>query len=139
VDKLPKPRMFSGLEQTKILENIANYEYNNRWLTTENKLLKNQVAQLEEAFDLKERVHDKLNKDYVELRDENKRLQSIITNLVQINSEHHENIRKMDSVLRYYANIENYKHIPIFKPANVLLDNGEFARYVLDGESNERI
>jgi uncharacterized protein YdcH (DUF465 family) len=39
-------------------------------LEAENARLKGKVAQLEEAFDVKNRVHEKLNKDYLQLKAE---------------------------------------------------------------------
>lgn len=144
MDKLPKARKFSGEQQVQILVDIAKSRETIGKLTTENKLLKKQNVQLEEAFDLKKRIHDELNKDYIAVRDENKSLLKQIETLeAEVRRLLHDkadllNTRiKYRATLEYYGNTENYKGIPLIKKPQVMMDNGEFARYVLDGESNE--
>jgi uncharacterized membrane-anchored protein YhcB (DUF1043 family) len=55
------------LDHYKAAELIQKYTSE---LEAENARLKGKVAQLEEAFDVKNRVHEKLNKDYLQLKAE---------------------------------------------------------------------
>lgn len=51
------------------------------WLEKENK-------QLREAYDTQARVHDKLNQDYIEVRDERNRYEQTLLALLNISAEH---------------------------------------------------
>jgi hypothetical protein len=134
MNNLPKPRKFSGEQQVQILIDIAKSRETNQKLIIENKRLKRDLdalkKQSQEDFAKEREVCKKMSEKIGKLENEVVRL--LCENASSLNTT-----KKCRQALEYYANPENYKGIPLIKKAQVLMDNGEFARYVLDGESNE--
>lgn len=120
---LPKERKFSGLEQVHMLLQTAEREKEIHRLQHE--LNASNIALQDERS-----INKQLNKENERLDDE---IVQHLSDKIKLGNE----ITRLRSALEYYANVDNYKHVPLFKTANVLIDKGDFARYVLGGSSTE--
>lgn len=126
---LPKERKFSGIEQVQILSQTAKREKEIHRL--EHDLNASKIAFISTHQDwLKEREQNK------QLQSENERLNDEIIQHLSDKIKLGNEVKKLQAALEYYANTENYNHIPLFRTAEVLIDKGSFAQYVLGGRSD---
>ena len=143
---LPKPRMFSGQEQVNIL--IATAQYREEIFQLNEAIKQLRAANEELKIDLATQQIESQRKLSLE-QSENMKLQERIENLLTVNEELGKENRRLLSenskllknelkyrnALEYYANSEIYRSIPVIKKAQILSDNGELARYVLEVSS----
>ncbi|HWL13696.1 MAG TPA: hypothetical protein VNQ57_11950 [Ureibacillus sp.] len=120
---LPKERKFSGIEQVQMLTQTAERE-------KEIHRLQHDLNASNFALQDERSINKQLNKENERLDDE---IVQHLSDKIKLRNE----ITKLRSALNFYADPKNYDRITLsLKTAKVLLDDGEFARYVL-GVSNE--
>jgi|GEM_PF-3707790 len=120
---LPPTRKFSGVEQVQMLTQTAERE-------KEIHRLQHELNAANIALQDERSINKQLNEENERLDDE---IVQQLSDKIKLRNE----ITKLRSALNFYADPKNYERITIsLKTAKVLLDDGEFARYVLGG-SNE--
>jgi len=121
--KLPPARRFSGIEQANILLQMGK----NR---SENHRLQHELNALQIAY-------DSIHQELIEERKKNEQMHDeVIQHLcdkINLGNE----VKKLHKALEFYADHTNYKHIPLFKTANILIDKGDMASYVLGGNRDD--